>query len=73
MRFLLAGAPCLLLTACAQPAPPQFTRAADAGARTPAIAAPVTTADARDFRIVGPGDWATINRRVTPELKGERR
>ena len=30
------------------------------------------TAGARDFHIAGPGDWATINRRVTPKPKEAR-
>lgn len=72
MKFLLAGAPCLLLAACAQPAPPHYTRAADASVRVPSIRAANVTAGARDFRIVAPADWATINRRVMPKPKEAR-
>lgn len=72
MKFLLAGAPCLLLAACAQPAPPQYLRAADPAVRVPSSRPANVTAGARDFQIAGPGDWAKINRRVTPKPKDAR-
>lgn len=72
MKFLLAGALCLLLAACAQPAPPQYVRAADGAVPVPRPAVPNVTAGARDFRIAGPSDWTMINRRVTPKTKDAR-
>lgn len=72
MKLLLAGAPCLLLAACGQPAPPQYTRAADAAVQVPSTKAANVNAGARNFRIVAPADWTTINRRVTPKPKEAR-
>jgi len=72
MKLLFTGAPCLLLAACAQPTPPQYTRAADAAVHVRPPAVPSVTAGDRDFRIVGPGDWTMINRRVAPKPKEAR-
>ncbi|HPG01955.1 MAG: hypothetical protein KGM42_00680 [Hyphomicrobiales bacterium] len=69
MKMLLAGALCLLLAACAQPAPPQFVRAADASVSVGALSLGNATAGTTDFRPASPGDWGAVNRRVTPKPK----
>ncbi|MFV0279621.1 MAG: hypothetical protein ACK5JM_02525 [Rhodoblastus sp.] len=71
MKILIAGASCLLLTACARPAPPQFLRAADPAAPGGRLVVADGTAGARNFGIVEPADWATTNRRVTPAYRPE--
>ena len=67
MKMLLAGALCLLLASCAQPAPPQFVRAADASVSVRALSLGNATAATTDFRPASPGDWGAMNRRVGPK------
>ncbi len=55
----------LTLAGCAREAPIWLAAPADAPARSARLA-PVS-ADARAWATVEPGDWAELNRRVTPK------
>ena len=56
----------LTLAGCAREAPAWLAAPADAPAPPRGAPAPVT-ADARAWATVEPGDWAELNRRVTPK------
>jgi hypothetical protein len=58
----------LTLAGCAREAPAWLAAPAEAPAPTRATPAPApVTADARPWATVEPGDWAELNRRVSPK------